>query len=154
MSFSKLAAFVFGILFIAILYFIIYYALKIMYKDVKSGGRRKRPMPAQAPARTVNKKQHGLEVVMVEEANNLKVGAVIPVRTTITIGRKDDNSVVLIDQHVSGYHASLIIKNDILYIEDLNSTNGTLVNSKEISGRAKLYKNDEIEIGTTKFKVL
>ena len=42
MSFGKLLAFVFGIAFIVILlYVIIYYALKIMYKDVKTGGKAK-----------------------------------------------------------------------------------------------------------------
>ena len=39
MSFGKLVTFVFGIIFIILLYVIIYYALKIMYKDVKTGGK-------------------------------------------------------------------------------------------------------------------
>ena len=34
---SKKAAVIFGIIFIIILYVIIYYALRIMYKDVKNG---------------------------------------------------------------------------------------------------------------------
>ena len=41
MSFSKIMTFIFGIVFIIFLYVIIYYALKIMYKDVKTGGKRK-----------------------------------------------------------------------------------------------------------------
>ena len=39
--FSKLMTWVFGIIFIVILYSIIYYALKIMYKDVKGGKKKK-----------------------------------------------------------------------------------------------------------------
>lgn len=42
MSFGKLVTFVFGIIFIILLYVIIYYALKIMYKDVKTGGKAKK----------------------------------------------------------------------------------------------------------------
>ena len=84
----------------------------------------------------------------------MKKGSVIPVRNDITIGRKEDNSVVLNDQHVSGNHAILSIRNEALVLEDLNSTNGTLVNGKKISGRVRLNINDEIRIGTTKFKVL
>ena len=41
MSICKIMAFVFGIAFIVFLYGIIYYALKIMYKDVKTGGKKK-----------------------------------------------------------------------------------------------------------------
>ena len=36
----RLITFASGIVFIIILYLIIYYALKIMYKDVKTGGKK------------------------------------------------------------------------------------------------------------------
>ena len=145
MDFSKISAIIFGVIFIIILYRIIYFALKIMYKDVKGGGRRRPP---------VRKKNHGLEVLEVAQESDIKIGAIIPVRSTISIGRKEENSIVLIDQHASGNHAKLLIKNEVLFIEDLNSTNGTQVNGKKISGRVKLYSNDIIMIGNTKFKVL
>ena len=145
MDFSKLSAIVFGIVFIIILYFIIYYSLKIMYKDVKGGGRR-RPQ--------IKKKNHGLEVLEAAEKGDIKVGTVIPVRSTISIGRNETNSIVLVDLHASGNHAKLLIKNEILFIEDLDSTNGTLVNGKRIRGKIKLFSNDVVKIGMTKFKVL
>ena len=146
---SKIAAVIFGIIFIIILYVIIYYALRIMYKDVKNGDGKRRRTPNQ-----VKKKTIGIEVVFVSIPGDLKKGSVIPVRNDITIGRKEDNSVVLNEQHVSGNHAILSIRNEALVLEDLNSTNGTLVNGKKISGRVRLNINDEIRIGTTKFKVL
>ena len=146
---SKIVAVIFGIIFILILYVIIYYALRIMYKDVKNGDGKRRRTPNQ-----VKKKTIGIEVVYVSIPGDLKKGSVIPVRNDITIGRKEDNSVVLNDQHVSGNHAILSIRNEALVLEDLNSTNGTLVNGKKISGRVRLNINDEIRIGTTKFKVL
>ena len=145
MSFSKLSAVVFGVLFIILLYALILSALKIMNKDVKSGGRRKQ---------SSEKKSFGLEVVEVTENTSLKRGTVIPIRISVTIGRKEDNSVVLADQHVSGNHARLIIKNNILFIEDLGSTNGTYVNDKRIAGKVKLFGKDDIKIGSTSFKVL
>ena len=145
MSFSKIAAVVFGFIFIVILYSIIYQALKIMNKDVKGGGKKRQPTA---------KKTHGLEVIETGENTSVKKGSVIPVRTNVTLGRKEDNSIVLSDLHVSGNHAKLVIKNNVLYIEDLNSTNGTFVNSKKIEGRVKLFINDEVKIGTTTFKVL
>lgn len=145
MNFSKIVALVCGIIFIIILYSIIYQALKIMNKDVKGGGRKRQ---------TASRKSYGLEVVEVAEGANVKKGSVIPVKTTITLGRKEENSIVMTDPHVSGNHARLVIKNNILYVEDLNSTNGTFVNGKKIDGRVKLFGSDEVKIGTTTFKVL
>lgn len=146
MSFSKMLAIIFSIIFIVILYVIIYYALKIMYKDMKTGGRRK--------PNTVRRKSFGIEVIEVANEGDIKRGTVIPIKGDVTLGRKDGNSIILIDQHVSGNHAKFSIRNDSLYIEDLNSTNGTIVNGKEISGKVKLYPKDEIKIGTTIFKVI
>lgn len=116
-----------------------------MNKDVKGGGRKRQ---------TASRKSYGLEVIEVAEGANVKKGSVIPVKTTITLGRKEENSIVMTDPHVSGNHARLVIKNNILYVEDLNSTNGTFVNGKKIDGRVKLFGSDEVKIGTTTFKVL
>lgn len=146
MSFSKLSAVVFGIIFIILLYGIIGYALRIMNKDVKRSGNRRRP--------SANKKSYGVEVLEITGQSNVKKGSVIPIRSSVTIGRKDDNSVIISDQHISGNHARLIIKNNVLFIEDLNSTNGTFVNDKKIDGKVKLFGKDVIRIGSSIFKVL
>lgn len=149
MSFSKMSAIVFGIIFIIILYVIIYYSLKIMYKDMKGGGKRRPNNNSSA-----RKRSFGIEVIEVSIEGDIKLGSVIPIKGNITLGRKDGNSIILLDQHVSGNHARFLIRNDSLFIEDLNSTNGTVVNGKLINGKVKLHPNDEIRIGTTAFKVL
>lgn len=157
MNFSKLAAAVFGIAFIVILYFILFYALKIMYKDVKTGGKKRRPSNKIKTNNNKNnniRKSHGLEIIKTGNLPSLKQGGIIPINNDITIGRKEDNQLVLQDQHVSGHHAILSVMNDVLYIEDLNSTNGTLVNDKKINGKVKLFSKDEVTIGSIQFKVL
>lgn len=146
MSFSKIIAGVFGIIFIVILYVIIYYALKIMYRDVKNGGKKRRPHAVRG--------SYGLEILKAGKEKDLKDGSIIPIRSDLSIGRKDNNSIVLIDQHVSGNHAKITVRNDSLYIEDLKSTNGTYINGKKISGKVKLSDKDEIMIGTSVFKIL
>ena len=145
MSFSKFSTLVFGILFIVILYVIIFFALKIMNKDVKGGGRR-RPQ--------TRKKSYGIEVIGTYPESGISQGSVIPVKTEVTIGRKEDNSIVLNDRHVSANHGKLLIKNEVLFIEDLNSTNGTYLNGNKLKGRAKLSNQDEIRIGSGVFKIL
>lgn len=146
MSFSKMVGAVFGIVFIIILYVIIYYALKIMYKDVKNGGRRRRPQRANG--------NYGLEIIDSGEARGLKEGSIIPIRSDISIGRKEGNSIVMADQHVSGKHAQILVRNNGLFLEDLNSTNGTYLNGRKLKGRAKLSNKDEIRIGSGVFKIL
>ena len=137
--FSKLMTWVFGIIFIVILYSIIYYALKIMYKDVKGGKK---------------KKAHGLEVLKTISNGTLGIGSVIPVTSTISIGRREDNSIVLNDQFVSSYHAKIYVKNNDFYLEDLASTNGTFINDSKVEGRVRLKVNDQIRMGSTVFKVI
>ncbi|MDR5585982.1 MULTISPECIES: FHA domain-containing protein [Clostridium] len=146
MDFSKISAGIFAAIFIVVLYFIIYYALKIMYKDIKGGGRRRRP--------TNSRGNFGLEVLKPGESTDLKEGSVIPIRNDLTVGRKEENSISLSDQHVSGNHARVFVRNTGLFIEDLNSTNGTYVNGNKIKGKQKLSNKDEIRIGTSTFKVL
>jgi len=146
MSFSKMIAGIFGLIFIVILYVIIYYALKIMYKDVKNGGKRRRPARANG--------NYGLEIINSGNGRDLKEGSIIPIRSDLSIGRKDNNSIILSDQHVSGNHAKIVVRNNGLFLEDLNSTNGTYLNGSKISSRIKLSNKDEIQVGTAVFKIL
>ena len=146
MDFTKAMAGIFGLFFIVILYEIIYYALKIMYKDVKNGGKKRRPSNSN--------KYYGLEVISAGDNLDLKGGSIIPIRSDLTIGRKDGNSIVLLDQHVSGNHAEIIVRNNKVYLEDLHSTNGTFLNGKRISGKVQLSNKDEITIGKSIFKIV
>ena len=145
MSLNRITSFIFGIIFIVILDIIIYYALKVMYKDVRTGKKSKRRRVTQA---------HGLEIIKSTPKESLKNGSIIPVRETLSFGRKEDNSIVLNDEFVSGYHAKIYTKNNIFFIEDLGSTNGTFVNGTKIDGRVKLSVNDEVRLGNIVFKVI
>ena len=117
-----------------------------MYKDVKNGGKKRRPQGAKG--------NFGLEIINPGNAKDLKDGSIIPIRSDLTIGRKEDNSIVLSEQHISGNHAKIAVRNNTLFIEDLNSTNGTYVNGTKISSKTKLANKDEIKIGNVVFKIL
>lgn len=145
MSFSKLISLVFGVIFIVILYVIIFYALKIMYKDVKGGGKRKQPRA---------KKNYGLEVLSIGENQGLEEGTILLLRNEITIGRKEGNTIKLSDKYASGNHAKISIKNNEIIIEDLGSTNGIFINDEKVDKYAKLRANDQIRIGSAIFKVI
>ncbi len=70
-----------------------------------------------------------------------------------TLGRRPYNDVVIDHLAVSGEHAAVLMSGSEVQLEDLNSTNGTYVNSKPIR-RQVLRHNDMVEIGKYKIKFL
>lgn len=64
----------------------------------------------------------------------------------VSIGRKHENNIQLNDLTVSGRHALIANYNDTTSVEDLGSTNGTLVNGQHIS-QASLNHGDVVQIG-------
>ncbi|AYD39387.1 FHA domain-containing protein [Clostridium fermenticellae] len=136
---------IFKIVIIAIIYIIIMVALRIMYKDIKNGGRK---------SKRLTRRSFGLEIVNPGNNNNLRKGAVIPIRGEISIGRKSNNLLVLDDPYASGYHARVYSRNNAHILEDLHSTNGTLLNGTKVTGKTYIKAGDEVRIGNTSFKVI
>ncbi len=64
----------------------------------------------------------------------------------VTIGRHPDNDISLNDKAVSGHHAVIITILQDSFLEDLDSTNGTQVNTKQIA-KHPLSDRDVISIG-------
>lgn len=64
----------------------------------------------------------------------------------IRIGRGPECELVLRDSHVSRRHARLAVRDGLLVLTDLDSTNGTMVNGHRIS-EVVLGAGDRIEIG-------
>jgi Protein of unknown function (DUF3662)/Inner membrane component of T3SS, cytoplasmic domain len=66
----------------------------------------------------------------------------------LTIGRANDNSLVIHDSRVSRHHARLQARRGALVFSDLASTNGSRVNGSRVAEVA-LGEGDRIEIGDT-----
>ena|ERR1700728_3435822 len=74
-----------------------------------------------------------------------------------TVGSAPDADIILRDETVSGKHASLRYKDAKFFVTDLDSTNGTFLNSRaEPIAREELNDNDLVRFGavTLKFKSL
>jgi len=69
----------------------------------------------------------------------------------VTIGRKPHNDIRIENLAVSGEHACIVTILNDSFLEDLGSTNGTLVNGNTIKKHI-LQNNDVIEIGKYKLK--
>ena len=70
-----------------------------------------------------------------------------------TLGRRPYNDIVIDNLAVSGEHAVLQMTGNEVYLEDLNSTNGTYVNGKAVK-KQLLQNNDTVEIGKYKIKYI
>ena len=107
---------------------------------------------AAAPAapRGSRKRQLFLKVVQPPE----QAGRTYDLDDELTIGRSPGCGVAMPDDiYTSTLHARLFRRNDQLWVEDLGSTNGTFVNSEQISQAVRLGKGDLLQIGSTVFEV-
>lgn len=66
----------------------------------------------------------------------------------VRVGSSPENTVTLNDDRVSGRHCLLTFKPEGLYIQDLDSTNGTFVNQERLTGPRRLIPGDSIHLGS------
>ena len=68
----------------------------------------------------------------------------------ITVGRLEDNDVVINDEYASRHHLRIVQHDDGSYtLTDCGSTNGTFVNGQRVYGDVKLLPNDIVRVGKT-----
>ena len=70
-----------------------------------------------------------------------------------TIGRKAHNDIQIDNLAVSGEHAVIVTILNDSFMEDLGSTNGTLVNGQRINGETPLSEGDELQIGQVRLRM-
>ena len=80
-------------------------------------------------------------------------GLHIDVLGPVLIGRSPSSDSVIDEPFVSASHARFSLQGPALVLEDLHSTNGTLVNGCPIDEPVALRDGDEIQIGDTIMKV-
>lgn len=88
-----------------------------------------------------------------------KAGKAVKITEEITIGRAIGCTITLDnDNYASSIHARVsadfLTKTPTIIIEDLGSTNGTVVNSKQIKNPTKLKLGDVVKIGDNSLKLV
>lgn len=68
----------------------------------------------------------------------------------LTVGRLSDNEVQLEEGSVSSRHAEIVLQGDGAVLRDLNSTNGTFLNSEQVTGEVNIKRGDEIHFGNVR----
>jgi pSer/pThr/pTyr-binding forkhead associated (FHA) protein len=110
------------------------------------------PPPEPAPAKTKSKskssprRQWRLLAIEPPAAS----GRAFDVNGELTIGRAAGCHISLPDDtFVSNVHARVYERDGDVFVEDLGSTNGTLVNGERLEGTRQLRKGDRISTGLT-----
>lgn len=77
-------------------------------------------------------------------------GATFLLNTEMRIGRSPQCAVSIPDDaFVSQIHARLYVSENVSWVEDLNSTNGTFLNGTRVDGSRPIVKGDRLQIGAT-----
>ena len=72
---------------------------------------------------------------------------------SLILGRSLDCDIAIVTPHVSRQHAQLSVEGGQLFVEDLGSSNGTVINGKPIQERHALHHEDEIRLHDVIFRV-
>lgn len=82
------------------------------------------------------------------EKDGPEVGKKFPIFwEEVTLGRNEENTIVMKDRSVSPKHAKIKKFRDTYYLFDLVSDNGTFINGKKLLRPKPLYDWDEIQMG-------
>jgi hypothetical protein len=102
----------------------------------------------QAPSRA----DRGL-VVAVSRGPAELLGTRVPLRGPVIIGRSPGADIVIADEFVSAKHARIAPTGAGAVVEDLGSTNGTLLNGSRVSAPSSARAGDVIDIGDVRLKL-
>jgi pSer/pThr/pTyr-binding forkhead associated (FHA) protein len=132
--------------FLALLYFFVYRAIRSVVVDLRAARAHHEPRrPPSPPSPSRGRTKPPRTVVVLNERGG-KAGA-YPLDGNLQIGRADACQIKLSDTYVSQFHARLFSREDGWFVEDLGSTNGTYLNQRRITGASAVSAGDRIKVG-------
>ena len=139
--------------FLAVLYLFLLWIVRSALKDL-------RRTVAPAPDATGFHQLPGLgsqpgvadSWLVAERGGGLDPGERFDLIGGLSIGRSGEADVRIDDRYASGLHARIFSRDRRTYVEDMNSTNGTLLNDATLVGEAELIDGDVVRIGDTEFR--
>ena len=86
-------------------------------------------------------------MAVLQALNGLNAGQLFPLESKrAVLGRHPDCDIVLDVGAVSRQHAQILELDNLFYVEDLESRNGTFVNNELVKGRHRLHENDQVKV--------
>ena len=88
-----------------------------------------------------------MKIKLIAKIKDVIIGYVFDTDTNITIGREIGNTIAPIIDSISRHHAHIFFADGAWKVEDLGSTNGSLINGKKIEGQVALKSGDALRFG-------
>jgi hypothetical protein len=141
--------------FIAVLYLFLLWVARSALKDLGRPANQAERLPEPAEILDAGFRDGSADSsarLVAEQGGGLEPGESFVVGSGITIGRAQGTEVRIDDTYASGRHARIFDREGLVYVEDMNSTNGTYVNGRRLSTQELLRPDDRIRIGDTEFR--
>jgi pSer/pThr/pTyr-binding forkhead associated (FHA) protein len=163
---SELTLFILRLVFLALLWVFVFAIIYSLRSDLF--GQRVRKLPAEAAAATFptalppqpqrsspapTKSDSTLATRLVITAGAKEGLEVALPRELLTIGRAGESGLVIRDDYTSTNHARLVPDDGGWIIEDLDSTNGTFLDGRQVVSPIRVPLNTPVTIGTTTFEL-
>lgn len=126
-------------IFVIIVLYFVYTIVKMIYLDIRSSSR------SEAVANTY------LKLINRTDQLNFPVREVYYIADNTTLGRGDNNNIIIKDRLLSKEHARIVHEEGRFLIDDLGSTNGTFVNEVRVDHPMQLHDKDIIGMGELEF---
>jgi hypothetical protein len=146
------------IAFLVVLYLFVWRVIRTAGKERKVAHQDSMILtPGAAAAAGLGSALHPRRPVrlVVQRSPSLEEGSAFPVDSApVTIGRGGQNDLVLDgDEFASARHTRVEARGDGIWVQDLESTNGTFVNGTRIVGAERMSPGDILRVGETDLRV-
>jgi Inner membrane component of T3SS, cytoplasmic domain len=113
------------------------------------------PEAARAAGLRRDARSHRAARLVVQRSPSLEEGDEFPLNSApMTVGRGGQNDLVLDgDEFASARHARIEVRGDGVWVQDLDSTNGTYVNGSRVAGAQRLDAGDVLRVGETDLRI-
>lgn len=133
--------------FLALLWVFVLAIVRVLRRDVAGTSTPARLRRSRSGERPRGRRRQPSRLVITEGP---LAGSTVPLTpTAFTIGRSPACTLVLEDSYASSQHARIFPKDGSWWLEDLGSTNGTLLAGQRVTGIEELHVGVPIRIGQT-----
>jgi hypothetical protein len=159
---SELALFLVRTGFLALLWIFIFSIISVIRADLfgqkvvskVASANLPNTFVATAGATSANAKPAEQKATKLVVTAGEKVGTEIALAgRQLTIGRAGDSDLVVDDEYTSTHHAKLVFINGEWLVQDLDSTNGTLLDGKKVTTTSVVPMNTQVRVGQTSFEL-
>lgn len=144
--------------FLLVLYLFLLWVARSALKDLSGGGEAAAAGPVEPPgprrrgaAAPLPRPGTAPQLVVVA-AKGHEPGASWDVARGAILGRSDGAEIRVEDGFASSSHARIFSRGDLMYVEDMGSTNGTYLNGRQIRSAERLKAADVIRIGDSEYR--